>query len=94
MVVYHYVYEMRVGIQFYIGCRSSKVHPELDFKYRGSGVWCLYGADYGRAKKVLSIWQSREDAEREESRLICELRFKVGCMNRRIPKPRRQKSHV
>lgn len=93
--MYHYVYEIRAGKQFYIGCRTSKCLPEHDIKYKGSGVWCLCTIAYTpRIKTVLSVWKTREEAETEETRLIRDAIKNRMCMNRRVSSPRKRKCGV
>jgi hypothetical protein len=90
--MFHYVYEISNGNQFYIGCRSSRCRPEEDVKYKGSGVWILFTVAYSkRVKTILSVWATRFEAEEEESRLI-RLRWNDrGRMNRKKSSPRRRK---
>jgi hypothetical protein len=91
----HYVYEIRLGALYYIGCRSCECDPQDDVGYMGSGIWCLYSFHStlpGRVKTILSVWPSREQASDEEARLIAENRGKVGCMNRRTPRRRKIES--
>lgn len=66
----HYVYKLVYGNQFYIGVRSCKCLPADDTKYRGSGVHPNRPGWWNATKEILSTHPSREDAEREESRLL------------------------
>ena len=67
----HYVYfliKKETG-EFYIGSRSCTKHPDYDFKYKGSMV--TWKTDkLSLEKKILRIFQTREEAFEHESELI------------------------
>jgi hypothetical protein len=91
--MYHYVYRTQEGLRYYFGVRSSKVPPDQDRKYIGSGMSILYGFHFKpRIKTIIAEYPSRHDAEIAESLLIKEHYGKTHCMNRRITSPRKPKN--
>lgn len=85
----HYVYQITAGWQYYIGVRSCMGDPDAD-RYRGSGNWCLFTIPTTpRVKRVLSVHETRHEAEIEEARLLAIHIGKFECRNirRRTPKP-------
>lgn len=81
----HYVYKVTYGHDYYIGVRSSKCEPEQD-TYIGSGMF-FYGSRGNPIKEILSTHETREDAEKEESRLLV---FHIGLAFCRNIKPTRR----
>jgi len=75
---YHYVYKITNNKpsdsrKYYIGVRSSNAKPEEDTKYRSSSSHLKkaikeIGYEYF-TKEILSIWETRDDANIEEIRL-------------------------
>lgn len=93
--MFHYVYKIHCGKDFYIGVRSCDWPPEYDTKYMGSGVWCLYGIiRKPRMKEIVSVHETREQAEVAETRLLNENVGKYNCRNRRRSNCKKYKSHV
>lgn len=91
-MLHHYVYKVTFGCQYYIGVRSSKVSPEDDWRYLGSGNFILYKIKYfPPVKEILSVHETREEAEKEESRLIRIHIKDYRCKNRRVTSPRKNK---
>lgn len=76
--MYHYVYKITNNFpidsrKYYIGSRSSKTLPDKDIKYYGSSKYLsdhikILGIDKF-SKEILSIHETREDANIEEIRI-------------------------
>lgn len=82
--MHHYVYRVTSGKRFYIGVRSSKKRPELDTKYLGSGNYILFQVKFiPPVKEILSVHETRDEAQREETRLLCLYIGHRHCMNRK-----------
>jgi len=82
--MHHYVYRVTFGRLYYIGVRSSKRRPEEDKRYVGSGHFILFHPKPCPPKKeILSEHETRDEAQREECRLLMEHIGQPGCMNRR-----------
>jgi hypothetical protein len=84
----HYVYQITAYRAYYIGVRSCIGDPHADH-YRGSGNWCLFTVHTTpRVKHILSVHETRHEAEVEESRLLAIHIGKFDCRNirRRTPK--------
>lgn len=92
--MFHYVYVLRLGPLFYVGCRSSQAVPEEDSSYMGSGAWFSGRSKRGVQKEILSEWPCRWSAEAEETRLIRQFIREPLCLNRRVTQPKRRKTHV
>lgn len=69
----HYTYRVthEATGEFYIGVRSCKCHPNQD-RYKGSGNWIALVGVASLSKEILSVFDSREEAEKEEIKLIRE----------------------
>ena len=92
--MHHYVYKVSFGKAFYLGVRSSKKTPDQDSKYIGSGCFILFTIKrYPAIKEILSVHETREDAEREESRLLTQFVGTLHCVNRKRTRCRKY-SHV
>lgn len=92
-MLFHYVYRVDWEPFYYIGVRSSRVEPELDVEYLGSGVWVLCNMKWAKpVKTILSRHETRLEAEEEESRLLLEHVGKMFCRNRRRSGPRRRRT--
>jgi phage replication O-like protein O len=68
---YHYVYRLDSTLsgEFYIGVRSCDCHPNQD-RYMGSGCWPATVHKSNLKKTVLSLHETRAEAEEEEKRVI------------------------
>lgn len=80
---YHYVYRIinnnpTDSRKYYIGVRTSNVSPEKDVKYMGSSKSLASAIrEFGFqqfVKEILSVWDTREEANLEEIRLHQELK--------------------
>lgn len=92
--MHFYVYKVSFGKCYYIGVRSSKVSPEEDTRYLGSGIFILYKVKYHPpVKEILSVHATKEEAQREESRLLVIHVGKSHCMNRKRTRCRKY-AHV
>lgn len=80
--MFHYVYKIHYGNAFYIGVRSCECEPEID-SYMGSGNRCLFRPSTNARKEILSMHETRELAEWEESRLIAENKTNIWCRNKK-----------
>lgn len=90
--MFHYVFRIDAGSQYYFGVRSSKVPPQDD-PHMGSGSFILYEIAYAKRKKViLGVYPSRFDAEAAKSVLIRTHHDDWRCQNRIRCTPR--KRHV
>ena len=78
MKTYNYVYKITNlnptdERKYYIGVRTSKVPPEEDAKYMGSSKYLseaiAKSCEENFHKEILSIWETREQANHEEIRL-------------------------
>lgn len=84
----HYVYRLESSDgDFYIGVRSCFDSPSTD-DYMGSGKWprLMRKAGTKLTKTILSEWQSREEAEAEETRNIRDAIKQSRCRNCSVPK--------
>jgi len=58
---------------YYIGVRTSKVKPEDDINYYGSSKYLKHSLEeigyHNFKKEILSVWETREEANNEEIRL-------------------------
>lgn len=81
--MYHYVYKLTcvVNDEFYFGCRSSKVTPEQDRSYMGSGTWARRKDVPYRKKEILAVFETRNDAANFELEMIRKHASKRKCMN-------------
>lgn len=88
--MFHYVYRITNGRQYYIGARSSRSAPEFD-RYKGSGNWCIYTVPFlPRRKEIVSVHTTRLEAEERETELLREHVGNIHCMNRRVSSPKRK----
>lgn len=93
--MFHYVYKVTCGQLYYFGVRTSKVEPEKDSKYIGSGIWSLYKLKFNPVQKeILGSYPTRWDAEVAETELLKVHVFKVLCQNRRVTSPRKRRTCV
>lgn len=84
----HYVYRLESEDgDFYIGVRSCFDSPSTD-DYMGSGKWPRLMRKAGKkiTKTILSEWQSREEAEAEETRIIRDSIEQSRCRNCSVPR--------
>ena len=83
----HYVYRLTAEDgRFYIGVRSCYGSPEKD-EYMGSGVWPknCETMKIRLDKEILSVFQTRKQAEEDEKYRIAENIFDPNCQNRANP---------
>ena len=66
--MYHYTYLLHNGSQFYIGVRSSKVEPSLDYNYLGSSTDQEFCKTI-KSKTILRTFKTRKEASLHEVQL-------------------------
>lgn len=80
---HHYVYRLDCTLsgEFYIGVRSCDCHPNQD-RYMGSGCWPATVHKSHLKKTVLSLHETRAEAEEEEKRVIRSMSDAADMKNR------------